>query len=454
MSTRLFDPARQATRDADGNGIYRPDLTPYAAPRGESWSISQRVAFRFAFAYLVLYNLPFPLSLPPFGGPVERWYGKVWQLVVPWVGAHVLHLARPITVLPNGSGDTTFNYVQLLVFVVIAAIAAIVWTLMDHSRREYRRLHQGLRVYIRYALAIPMLSYGAFKVIKSQFPDPSLDRLIESYGDFSPMGVIWAWMGTSYAYNLFAGLAEMTCGLLLFFRRTTTLGALLTMAVMGNVVMVNFAFDVPVKLYSSNLLLMAVFLLVPDVRRLFDAFFRNRAMPPADLGTYSVRPVLRAGRLVTKSAVVLAGIGAPLWMSWNASRRFADDAPRPALFGIWDVQTVVRGRDTIPPLLGDTTRWRRFVVSYPGRMTIRLMNDSVRAYRMRADTVKHTVELTSLADSTRLIRFSYVNDGDRLRFDGPIGADTVHMSLRRVDHTKFRLLSRGFHWINEFPFNR
>jgi len=30
----------------------------------------------------------------------------------------------------------------------------------------------------------------------------------------------------------------------------------------------------------------------------------------------------------------------------------------------------------------------------------------------------------------------------------------LHMHLRLVDHKKFLLVSRGFHWIQEHPFNR
>ena len=36
------------------------------------------------------------------------------------------------------------------------------------------------------------------------------------------------------------------------------------------------------------------------------------------------------------------------------------------------------------------------------------------------------------------------------RLDGA----ALKVSLRRVDETKFPLLSRGFHWITEVPFNR
>jgi hypothetical protein len=30
----------------------------------------------------------------------------------------------------------------------------------------------------------------------------------------------------------------------------------------------------------------------------------------------------------------------------------------------------------------------------------------------------------------------------------------VSIELRQIDPAKFLLFSRGFHWINEYPFNR
>ena len=42
-------------------------------------------------------------------------------------------------------------------------------------------------------------------------------------------------------------------------------------AVMTNVVILNFCYDVPVKLYSSELLLMAVLLFAPHARRVIAA---------------------------------------------------------------------------------------------------------------------------------------------------------------------------------------
>jgi hypothetical protein len=96
------------------------------------------------------------------------------------------------------------------------------------------------------------------------------------------MKLLWTFMGASIPYVIFTGAAEMLGGLLLAARRTTLLGALVCIGVLSNVVMLNFSYDVPVKLYSSHLLLMAVFLAAPDLRRLASLFVWNRRVPPAE----------------------------------------------------------------------------------------------------------------------------------------------------------------------------
>jgi hypothetical protein len=427
--------------------------TPGSWPR-PSWGIAKRIGFRFVFAYLVLYNLPFPVGGLPLTDPARNWYDKLWHAVVPWFAAHVLHLAAPITIFSNGSGDTTYDYVLVLLFAILAAITTVVWSILDRRATSYPRLAFGLRVYVRYVLAFALLSYGAFKVIQTQFPYPSLDRMVEPFGEFSPMGVVWSWMGISYAYNLFAGLCEMCSGFLLFFRRTVMLGSLLAIAVMSNVVIINFAFDVPVKLYSSHLLLMAVFLVAPDARRLVGACVMNRGMTAADLGAAFATRRMRIAGAVIKTGFVLAGVISPLWISRSFSRQIA---VRPPLYGIWEVDSFVRGHEALPALVGDSVRWRRLVFSYPGAASVRLLNDSTRGYRVTADTVKHMVVLSSRRDSSFRLPLAYARVGahnDSLRLDGIVNGDSLHIRLHRLDENQLLLVSRGYHWINEHPLNR
>jgi hypothetical protein len=213
-----------------------------------AWSPAQRIGFRYVFVYLILYNLPFPAGLLWDGDPLSRGYEKLWEALVPWVGRVVLRLPEAITIFPAGSGDTTFNYVQVLCYALLALVATIVWSAHDTKRPSYERLHCWLRVYVRLALGVTMMGYGAVKVIKSQFPSPWLARLVQPYGDSSPMGLLWTFMGYSHTYNVFTGAGETIAGMLLFARRTTTLGALLGVGVLSHIVVLNF----PTRCRSSS----------------------------------------------------------------------------------------------------------------------------------------------------------------------------------------------------------
>src|SRR5262245_40498254 len=73
------------------------------------WGLAKRIAFRFVCSYFFLYIFPFPLDYIPYVGVAAGWYQNLWNALVPWVGKHVFGVT--ITVLPNGSGDTTYNYV-------------------------------------------------------------------------------------------------------------------------------------------------------------------------------------------------------------------------------------------------------------------------------------------------------------------------------------------------------
>jgi len=158
--------------------LLSPEISP--APR---WPLAKRIAFRLAFAYFVLYSIPFPAGVLPFTDTIAEKYDAVWRAIVPWVGKHLLRLSYDITVFTNGSGDTTYNYVQVLCFLALAVMATAVWSAIDRRRANYERLYQWLRLYVRFALAGWMIVYGSIKMMPLQMPPPSLTRLIEPYGD-------------------------------------------------------------------------------------------------------------------------------------------------------------------------------------------------------------------------------------------------------------------------------
>ncbi len=97
--------------------------SPPGATRAD-WSLAHRVAFRFLFSYLALYNIidilaPRSFTLLPGLSHLVVAHAQMWRVIVPWVGKHILHLSQDITDRPVtgfAGGDTTFNYVRILTY--------------------------------------------------------------------------------------------------------------------------------------------------------------------------------------------------------------------------------------------------------------------------------------------------------------------------------------------------
>ena len=272
------------------------------------------------------------------------------------------------------------------------------------------------------------------------------------------MGLLWRFMGASKAYNFFTGAAEMLGGLLLIARRTTLLGALVCIAIMGNVFLLNMTYDVPVKLYSFHLLAMAVLLALPGLRRLADVFLWNREAEPLRLQPLLPGRLHRAG-LVLRTLLILAVAGLSLSLAYEGATQYGDLAPRPLLYGLWEVEELEMDGKILPPLLTDPVRWRRVMFENPEMLVLQLMDDSTdesqRYYRLALDPRKRTLQLTGFRDKKPISSLAYQQPAPGLlTLEGTYEGHKVKAKLHRADDSRFLLKNRGFHWINETPFNR
>lgn len=431
-------------------------LSAPAMQANVQWNSVMKIAFRFAFSYFGLYCFPFPIGVLPYTEKPAEWYELLWHKLVPWVAQHVLHLAQPITIFSNGSGDTTYDYVKVLCFVVLSAIATAAWSLLDRKRKSYTRLHEWLRFYIRLSLGTVLLTYGGYKVIPSQFPPLFQWRYLETYGDTSPMGILWTFMGASKAYTIFAGSVEMLGGILLFVPRLVTLGALIGVAAMTNVFILNMSYDVPVKLYSLHLLMLAVFLLLPELRRLGSFFIFNRATDPKPAELRFHRAGVNTSLLIGQIALVLFFSGYTLHTSHQQLKSFTsgDFAAKPPLYGAWGVDEFSLDGQVRPPLLTDEFRWQKIIFDFNTGLTIQGMDGKLLRFGAKMDTGKKTIELTKRSDPAWKALLTYqLPTQQTMVADGSAGAQKIHLTLHHLDG-KYLLQDRGFHWINEFPFNR
>ncbi len=356
---------------------------------------------------------------------------------------------------------------------MIATAATVVWSLLDRSRENYIELHKWFRLFLRFALAGQMIAYGFVKVFVLQMRYPTLTRLLQPFGTYSPMGMLWNSMGSAPAYEIFTGCAEVAGGLLLIVPRTAILGALISLAAMIQVFTLNMTYDVPAKLHAFHLILLSCFLLAPDVPRLVRLLLLNRATAPSPQAP--LFRGIRANRIAFAAQMMvglwLVGLYChQCWGYWNTQ---GGGRPRPPLYGIWEVKQMSIDQQPRPPLLTDSTRWRRAIFDFPSRncaakytqvlhtqqgslcIAFQRLDDSYAPYGASVNLPENTLALTKSDDKNWAANFTFQRPAeDQLILDGRMDNHQVHMELQLADRNKFPLVSRGFHWTQEAPFGR
>lgn len=305
-------------------------------PQGDSpgpragWRPFTCVAFRIAFIYFLgfiwLYGSD---SIFHNGYLAGGWISDLlnWPLnhAAVWAGSHVFHLGG---IPPNWHvthrGDGSINWVLDKLLIAGAVIGGLAWTaiakLRGSRRTEYCTLLAWLRFLLRLTAAFFMIGYGMVKVFPQQMGPIPMAVLNQPVGQMSPHALLWSMVGLYPLYESICGIAEVLGGALMLFRRTALMGALFSIFVMSNVVLYNFFFDVSVKLFALNLLLVEVFLVLPDAKTLFDFFWQHKRTaqtgvwaPPA--GRRAVRLYVRTLEIVfiAASLIVIPWCNAVIW---------------------------------------------------------------------------------------------------------------------------------------------
>ena len=394
----------------------------------------------------MLYTLT---GFAPGSGPIDA--------LVRWGARALLGIqGQLVSTIGNGSGDTTYSYVQAFLTFALALAAALVWFLADRRATDHPYLKDFLRSGLRYWLAGIMTGYGLAKLssLSNQLPEPGLWRLAERYGESSPMGILWTFMGSSRAYTHFAGAMELLGALLLVWRRTALLGALVSTCVMLNVMVMNFCYDVPVKLFSAHLVAAAVLVALPDARRLAQVFL---GVGPSAAAALAYPFTGRSARWIhrgLKAGLLVMVLGLPLFRFWSAEHATADVR---AALGEWKLATLELDGQKAVPEAGEIeylTLAPRPIPAEGASWTVPCSATLVGGAGTTADA-KLTPERVTFGPSTgntsRILAgdYGWSVTGDELRLESPAVRATFVPAAH--DHL---LMRRGFRWINERPFNR
>jgi hypothetical protein len=416
------------------------------------WSPGARLAFRFSFVYFSLYACATQIAggLFRFPGVSFPGFGLMWPArnITSWLAVRLFGIASPLASTGN-SADTNFFWVQTSWLFVTAVIVALIWSLLDR-RAERVALLKWFRLFLRLALAAQMFDYGLAKVIPTQFPPPSLTTLVQPVGNLSLTGMLWTAIGASTGYQLFTGWAEVLAGALLLVPLTAMAGALICLADMIQVFVLNMTFDIGLKLISFHLIMMTLVWLAPELSRLGRFLFLNQPVEPSNQPPLFGSP--RANRTLLGVQVALGIYLVVAYTAISAGYWYGEGgagSPKSPFFGIWDVKQLTIDDDVRPPVLNDyDRRWRRVIFDAPDVVVFQRTDDSFARYSASFDTQTDVLSLRK--PGSRTWRTDFVighRSPDRMVFDGRMDQFKVHAELQRVEFDTFRLLNSTFRWV-------
>ena len=403
----------------------------------------------FMAMYIFIYCFPFPINYMPYGYQLLGKYINNFKAKLNILTAEYLLGYKSVSYQEmNGSGDTTLDYVALLSYSLVAVIIVLVFRLVFRKFDLIDKVYPAALVYARYFVGITLVSYGVIKFLHGQFPSPSLMALETTYGESSPMGLAWRFFGYSSLYKGFMGVSEILAGMLLLFRRTVLLGALLSIAVCTNIFIVNLSFDVPVKLFSCHLLMFSILVALPYFKSLISFFILHQ---PTQIRPISYPLVSKWDKIGYYGAKTILVALIPMSLAYG---HIASQSFRTYLNeweGVYEVTHFeIAGKEN----LSATAHWEKVIIQGQTIMTI---NRAKTKNYYTIEQIWNEGEINFISSSDQedpyQLFVTELEDGT-YSLTTTIGNNQYHVKAKRKIKADYLLMNRGFRFINELPFNR
>jgi len=406
------------------------------------WSEKEKGVFRFFFLFFVIQALPlstdffkvvFGIDWLHFG------YGDIFN----------------ITRLSAKFIPGVDRFINWIIIAVLALIGSVLWGRSAYSQQDYNKLYYWLRVIVRYRLAIGIIGYGFIKLFPLQSPFPSISNLNTAYGDFTDWKIFSMSLGIVPNYESFLGGVEIVAGLLLFFRKTATIGALLIVVFTGNVFISNLAYEGGEYVYSIYLVAFASFVLWFDANRVYNLISLERPTEPNKF-----KPEFpgnqRTIRLVLKTLVIFFFVFLYGFKTYSGYKHDPYQFPKTTgltnAAGIYNVSEFRINNKVLPYSPTDPARWKDVVFEKWATLSVRsnrpvlidssnyeqvFKKDEDRDYELIGSAGRHYYSYTADTASHTLLLANknphYKGERLTLKYSRP---DSVTIILNGVDQNR------------------
>lgn len=342
-----------------GTALQIPNITGVSPSPLLEWKGYEKVAFRIAFIFFAIYSIPWD---PGF-------YKLLWSIDYKHFNyrdpTEIVAFFNPqfINIYSASGFFGIASYINIAFVLLLSIIAGGVWGYFDNSKKQYNKLYYWVRVFARYRVAYGVIAWGYKKVFIMQMPFPSVGLLHTPFIDFFAKRLYWEQLGIAPHYEVFLGFAEFIPGILMLFRKTSTIGAALAVAVIGNVAIANHAYDIGEHVPAFCLALLSLFVLWYDLRRIATLLVLKRDTVVVRYYPSFSKKWERYGRIAIKWAgnfvfVILFGISEVYAFTHNDFYKLPRTTGLTNAKGYYNVTEFRLNNRVIPYNPEDSVRWQ------------------------------------------------------------------------------------------------
>lgn len=342
------------------------------------------------------------------------------------------------TEMQDLSSDSKSLYILVAFILILSLIFAV--PLNMRNKLRYGEILTDLTNTLAICfLSAILMKYGFDKVFKTQFYLPEPNLLYTPLGNLDKDILFWSTMGSSYSYNLFMGSMELFPAFLILFKRTRTIGLIISLGVLINVLAINLSFDISVKLFVSFLLIVTTYLLIPSLKPLWQVFFQTKSVivEPGSPHSYFDKSFLL-------KTVLLILITCEAISPYTRSGNYQDDlAKRPQLHGAYEVISIVNMEDTT---ISNEPIYKRMFVHRDGFLIFQDQQDKMIDLKLNIDPDHRRLELINYDGHSTYGNYQKNDKDSTLLLKLDQNGQTITVLTKQLNWRKLPLLRSEFHW--------
>jgi len=302
------------------------------------------------------------------------------------------------------SSDTIGLNILLGLLLVIALVSVGLLSIFKRHSTAIIPFFRSLSVYY---VALILLKYGFDKVFKQQFYLPEPNILYSSFGSLHKDILFWSTIGTSHLYSVITGSIEILTAILILAKPTRILGFCIAVAVLFNILLINFSFDISVKTFTFFLLAVVLFNVHPYLKAFYAFFVSQKQSQLPQAPTFFINKWL----VVCLSTGVIFYTLLPYLQAGN----FNDDhAPRPFLHGAYQIDSFKTDNQSLNKC---DFPYKRFFIHRNSYIIFQQQDDQMVDYHFELNAGKNQLILYDYQQHTVVLNYTYSPQAHTLQLE-------------------------------------